>query len=290
VIEVEHLTVRLGRATVVDDVSFGVDAGRSLALWGENGAGKTTAIRAILHLLPFEGRISVAGYDARRAGRQARARIGYVPQQLALYDELSALGYLRFLAGLHRQPAAGAAALLARVGLAEHAGKPVGALSGGMKQRLALAAAFIGDPPVLILDEPTANLDAAARADFLALLTGLRASGQTLLITSHRIEEVVALADDVAVLAGGRVALACPATALAEALRAGTTLRLIVAPDAVEHALATLAGDGFEARRNGTGILVGVTPGRRAAPVRTLLDRGIAIEDLAFEDTSWTPG
>jgi ABC-type multidrug transport system ATPase subunit len=289
-IQVRDLTVRFGRTTVVRDVSFEVPAGESLALWGANGAGKTTVIRALLGLLPYDGAIHVGGHDVARQGRCARRLVGYVPQQLALYDDMSAIGYLRYLAGLRRVPAAEASGLLARVGLAEHAGKAVGALSGGMKQRLALAAALLGDPPVLVLDEPTANLDASARADFLGLLAELRAAGKTLLLTSHRTEEVAALADRVLVLAAGRPQLLCSGDELAAALRADGVLRLLVAQDEVDGALAALASRGFRARKNGHGLLVDVGTGSRAAPVSALLADGIEVVDLQMEEKSWTPG
>lgn len=203
-IAVEGLTVRYGPAAVVDGLTFDVGPGGGLALWGTNGAGKTTALQAMLGLLPFAGAVRLGGHDIRRDGRRARALVGYVPQQVAFWDDLGALECLTFLARLRRAPIGRAADLLARVELADHAAKRVGALSGGMKQRLALAAALLGDPPILLLDEPTANLDAAGRRDFLALLADLRAGGTTLVVTTHRLAEVRMLADDVIVLDTGR--------------------------------------------------------------------------------------
>jgi ABC-type multidrug transport system ATPase subunit len=288
-IELKDLTIRFGRTTVVHEVSFRLAAGESLALWGPNGAGKTTLIRALLGLQPFSGEIRVGGHDVAHQGRCARRLVGYVPQQLAFYDDMTALGYLRYLAGLRRVPQEEAGALLARVGLAEHAAKAVGALSGGMKQRLALAAALLGDPPVLVLDEPTANLDAAARADFLGLLAELRAAGKTLLLTSHRSDEVAALADRVLVLANGRPQLVCSGQELAAALRAESVLRLLVAEEEVEGALAVLVARGFQARRNGHGLLVEVGEAGRAAPVSALLHGGIEVLDLMMEERTWTP-
>jgi ABC-type multidrug transport system ATPase subunit len=289
-IDLAAVTVRLGKRTVVDDLTFAVARGERVALWGENGAGKTTVIRAMLGLLPFSGTATVAGHDVRRSGRRARAAIGYVPQQLALYDELTAIGYLRFMGGLRHAPADQPSALLARVGLSEHAAKPVGALSGGMRQRLALAGALLGDPPVLVLDEPTASLDAAARTDFQGLLGELNSPEHTLLITSHRLEEVAALADRVLVLRQGRLVESCLAHDLARTLRLEATLRLLLSADVAEEALAVLGGLGYSVRRNGRGLLVQVAPGQRAAPVRALVEHGITVDDLAIEEGTWTPG
>jgi ABC-type multidrug transport system ATPase subunit len=108
--------------------------------------------------------------------------------------------------------------LLERVGLADQASKPAGALSGGMRQRLALAIALLGDPPILMLDEPTANLDAGARLDFMHLLAAQREAGRGLLLTSHRVDEVERLADEVIVLEGGREMFRCPAPNLSDSL------------------------------------------------------------------------
>lgn len=283
-IRVSDLTVRLGGATVVDGVSFDVPSGGSLALWGDNGAGKTTIIRALLGQVPYRGAIEVAGHDARRDGRAARAQLGYVPQRLALYDEMSSIGLLRFVARLRRAPQGEPEERLERVGLGEHAGKAVGALSGGMRQRLALAAALIGDPPLLILDEPTASLDAHARADVLGLLAALRADGKTLLVTSHRIGEVRAVADRAIVLEHGRARVDCPAHALEAEIAPLSILRLALEREVLDEAMAVLSAGGFDARRNGRGVHVRIAIGRRAEPLSALWRAGIDVHDLSLED------
>ena len=120
-IRTEGLSVRLGSALVVDGLDFTVAAGESLALWGENGAGKTTVIRALLGLVPFSGQVRLAGREMPREGRAARAAVGYVPQQLAYYEDMSSLGLLQFLAALRVAPRGMPESLLERVGLADHA-------------------------------------------------------------------------------------------------------------------------------------------------------------------------
>ncbi len=287
-IEVSGLTVSFGRAVVVDDVSFDVPSGGSLALWGTNGAGKTSALRAMLGLLPFRGTVRVGGHDVRRDGRSARSLVGYVPQQLAFWDDLGALECLRFLARLRRAPVDQAATLLAQVELADHAGKRIRSLSGGMRQRLALAAALLGDPPILLLDEPTANLDAAGRSGFLALLAGLREAGKTLVVTSHRLNEVQVLAERVLVLESGRATLACPAAEFEAALYPQATLRLVVAAQDEVAAMAELRRGGFEAVWNHRGILVRVATAHRAKPVALLFAASVAVEDFSLEDGGWT--
>ncbi len=191
--------------TAVEDLSFQVAAGESLALWGVNGAGKTTVLKCILGLLDCEGELRLNGYDLRRDGRTARRFLGYVPQELAFYNDLTVADTCRFYARLKGVSTARISTVLAQVGLDGQERKEVGALSGGMKQRLALALAMLADPPVLLLDEPTSNLDLTARDEFIELLVRLRDAGKTLLFTSHHRDEVERLADRVLVLAEGRV-------------------------------------------------------------------------------------
>jgi len=154
-----NVTKRFGNYRAVDNLSLTVPMQQAAALWGPNGAGKTTVIKCLLGLLRYEGQIMVNGYDAYRQGRNARRLVGYVPQELAFYEEMSTLDTVRFFAQLKGAPLTDAVPILTQVGLEEHAGKPVDALSGGMKQRLALGLALLGDPPVLVLSfDPQAAL------------------------------------------------------------------------------------------------------------------------------------
>lgn len=259
-----------------------VEAGESVALWGANGAGKTTLLRCVLGLLRFSGRITVAGHDVRRDGKESRLRIGYVPQELSFYDELGvgeAISYFSRLKGLER---AGGAEALDRVGLADHARKPVRALSGGMKQRLALAIALLGDPPVLVLDEVTASLDAVGREEFVALLERLSGSGRTMLFASHRVEEVSVLAHRVAVLEKGVLTGVEPRERFAARFGTGEVLHLHLAPRLRERALTSLRESGFVPSLNGVGILVPVGREHKAAPFRVLAEARIPVDDFSL--------
>jgi nitrous oxidase accessory protein len=204
-ISVQNVSKRYGTVTALDGVSFEAHPGEAIALWGENGAGKTTLLKAILGLIDFKGRILVEGHDVNRDGKGARRSIGYVPQEAVFYD-LNVRATMEFYARLKKVDLTRSAGLLDKLGLTAHARKPVSALSGGLKQRLALAIALLADPPVLLLDEPTANLDAKARRDYLALLAALRQDlRKTILFASHRVEEVKALASRVLVLESGQI-------------------------------------------------------------------------------------
>lgn len=285
-IRVADLTKQYGAARVLDGLSFAVGAGEAVALWGENGAGKTTTLKCLLGLASFQGRATLAGFNVARQGKAARSRVGYVPQELAFYD-MGTLETVEFYARLKKVPPERGRAVLGTVGLTGQEAKRVGQLSGGMKQRLALALALLTDPPVLLLDEPTSNLDAAGRDGFMRLLAEQKAAGKTLLFSSHRLEELEAIADRVLVLRAGRVAFECPPTEVAA--RLGLTMRLKVrlADDAQQRAsaLAVLEQAGYVAAPNGRGIWVTVVPSAKAAPLRALEQAGITVSDFDLATT-----
>lgn len=282
-IQFEHVTKRFGRHVAVADLQLSVAAHQGLALWGANGAGKTTVIKCLLGLLRYEGHIRVNGYDAAQQGRAARRLIGYVPQELAFYDEMTTLESAHFFASLKKLPTTQALSVLTQVGLEEHAAKPVAALSGGMKQRLALGLALLGDPPVLVLDEPTSNLDTGGRSQFLQLLAQLKAAGKTLFFTSHRLEEIELLADQVTVMEKGAALLTCPGHELAARIGLRATVKLHLPGDLLDAALSVLQRDGFAARRNGVGVLVDVHPGEKARPIQSLQQAHIPVSDFELQ-------
>ena len=205
-IEIRNLVQRFGRTVAVNDVSLNVAAGEAVALWGANGAGKSTLIRCILGLYRYSGLIRVDGVDIRRHGKTARRLIGYVPQELGFYDDLRVQEAVRYFGRLKGHRAGDIDSELNQVGLCGHGGKRIRELSGGMKQRLALAIALLGDPPVLILDEVTASLDASGRDHFVGVLRDLLMSGRrAVLFASHRREEIQSLATRVVALGAGRI-------------------------------------------------------------------------------------
>lgn len=284
-IEVKELTKRFGRFVAVDGLSFDVAPGEAVALWGPNGAGKTTIIRSLLGLLSAEGELRVNGFDVQKEGKKARAAVGYVPQELAFYDDLSARDTLLFYARLKRVSADRIDQALAEVGLVEHGHKSVAALSGGMKQRLALAIALLADPPLLILDEPTSNLDTAARDEFMKLLLQQKARGKTLLFTSHRLEEVELLASRVLVLETGRLRLVCNEPAeLANRLGMTLTLKVFIPERTRREAMTLLQGQGFTVSPNGVGLRVAVSPSAKMGPLQVLLAQDIEVNDFEIEN------
>ncbi len=282
-ISFEHVTKRYGSFAAVDDLSFEVKEQQAVALWGPNGAGKTTVIKCLLGLLRYQGAIRVNGLVAEKDGKALRRLVGYVPQELAFYDDLSTLDTARFFAQLKQAPLSQVPAVLAQVGLEEHTAKHVSALSGGMKQRLALGLALLADPPVLVLDEPTSNLDTGARSQFLSLLNQVKASGKTILFTSHRLEELDMLADRVLVMENGRLQADCKPSELPARLGLRTQIKLRMDPQWMDAALRVLQSDGFAARRNGVGVLVDVLPGEKVRPIYSLSQANIPVVDIELE-------
>ena len=205
ILTIENAAIAFATRRVLDGVSFSVGRGETVALMGPNGAGKTTLLRCVLGLLRYEGRIAVEGFDVRRQGVAARERMAYVPQVPAFFD-MTAREVVHFIARLRRVPLPKADDALDRLGLTADADRAVRVFSGGMQQRLSLAAALVGEPPLILLDEPTANLDPGARADIISLLVDFRKAGKTLVLSSHRAHEVRGLADRVIFLRDGKVA------------------------------------------------------------------------------------
>jgi len=209
-LDIRHLRKSFGPLVAVDDVSFAVERGRLVGLLGPNGAGKTTTVSMIAGLLtPDRGDVLVGG--ARLAGDTdpKKRRIGLVPQDLALYDEMSARANLRFFGALYGLSGAALdkaiASALDLVGLADRIHDRVSSYSGGMKRRLNLAAGLLHDPDILLLDEPTVGVDPQSRNAIFDNLELLKSRGKALLYTTHYMEEVERLADRIVVVDHGRV-------------------------------------------------------------------------------------
>jgi len=279
-IRIQNLTKRYSGTPVLQDVSLQIDTGESVALWGPNGAGKTTVVLCLLGFLQFDGEIEVFGNDVRRSGKEIRSLIGYVPQQPSFYDDLTVAETLGFSADLRSIDTARAEEVLAIVELEEHRTKSVGALSGGMRQRLGLAVALLPDPPILVLDEPTSNLDAAARQATVNLLEDLRSGDRIMIVTSHHLEEVSMLVDRVVVLDNGMAIDECAPAELGQRLGLRSWLHILVDPEDVPNAIDALAAAGFNANRNGRGVLVDVAPSDKAVAVAAISSAGVIIRDL----------
>jgi ABC-2 type transport system ATP-binding protein len=212
VIEAKGLTKKYGRAVAVDHISFTVGRGEIFGLLGPNGAGKTTTILMLLGLTDISGgEISVLGFNPAREPLSVKRRVGYLPDTVGFYDQLTAADNLRYTARLigfrlaEREKRIAEA--LDRVGLFEFADHRVGTFSRGMRQRLGLAEILMKGAQIAILDEPTSGLDPHATAELLSIIRRFKAEGVSVLLSSHLLERVQSVCDRVALFSAGRIAL-----------------------------------------------------------------------------------
>jgi ABC-2 type transport system ATP-binding protein len=210
VLVISNLRKAFGSNVAVGGVSFSVNRGQLVGLLGPNGAGKTTTVSMIAGLVtPDEGSVTIAGQAVSGDADPVKRRLGLVPQDLALYDELSAKANLRLFGSLYGMGAKALdeaiASALTLVGLADRASDRVKTFSGGMKRRLNLAAGLLHDPDILLLDEPTVGVDPQSRNAIFDNLEQLKARGKALLYTTHYMEEAERLADRIVIIDHGRV-------------------------------------------------------------------------------------
>ncbi|MGW0434854.1 ABC transporter ATP-binding protein [Micromonospora sp. NPDC003197] len=276
-IQITGLRRSFGRVAALRGVDLAVPGGM-FGLLGGNGAGKTTLMRVLAGVLaPSAGQVSVGGHDlTRRAGRLAvQRRLGYLPQDFGLYPDLSPrefLDYVALLKGLD-DPAARrrqVGELLEMVGLAEVAGRRMRGFSGGMRRRVGIAQALLGDPALLVVDEPTAGLDPEERVRFRTLLSGL-AGQRTVLLSTHIVEDVAQTCPDAAVLAAGQVIYTGSVADLARTGEGATwELHTTGAPPAEGVVVSAVSrADGTVYR-----VVSAVRPSPDATPVTPSLEEG----------------
>lgn len=244
-LSVTNLVKSYGARRAVDGVSFRVLAGQTVGLLGPNGAGKSTTVAMLCGLLrPDAGEILLDGRPVGAGAAAVKRRIGMVPQDLALYDDLTARDNLRLFGALYGLKGAQLAAriehVLGLVNLQDRARDRPATFSGGMKRRLNIAAALLHEPDLLILDEPTVGVDPQSRNAIFDTLEALQAQGRALIYTSHYMEEVERLADHIVIIDHGKVLADDTPAALHRRLPARAMLRVDLAAPAAEGVLAAL--------------------------------------------------
>jgi Cu-processing system ATP-binding protein len=284
VVRLEQVERRFGTVHALKGLNLTVEAGEVLGLLGHNGAGKSTLMKLVLGILaPTAGRVSVLGEDPRgHQARNLRLQLGYLPENVSFYDNLSGREVLRYFARLKRVPVSEAARLLERVGLGHAAGRRVRTYSKGMRQRLGLAQALLGEPRLLLLDEPTVGLDPMAVRDVYGMIDQLRGKGTSVILSSHVLPGVERHIDRVAILCEGRLL----AWGTIDALRqeAGLPLRIHVRSEEISDALrGRLTEHGVQVVTNGDGRAhLSTAPSEKLGVLRTLLAEE-RLSDISME-------
>ena len=247
VLQVQGLRKSYGARTAVADVSLHVRAGEVLGLLGPNGAGKSTTVAMICGLtVPDAGSVTVGGASLASDEFAVKRRIGLVPQDLALFEELPALANIELFGALYDLPKATlkrrAMEVLAMVGLADRARDKPATFSGGMKRRLNIACALVHDPDVLLLDEPTAGVDPQSRNAIFDNLEALKRAGKALVYTTHYMEEAERLADRIVIVDHGQVVATGTLPELLATLPAANTLQLDIEGTLDPQGLLALPG------------------------------------------------
>ena len=246
-VEIQHLYKRYGSVEALHDVSFSADTGEILGLLGPNGAGKSTTMNIITgYLSSSEGKVTVEGIDILSDPIGAKSRIGYLPEIPPLYPDMTVRKYLEFLFDLKKvrlPKKEHIREVMAITGTSDVSERVIRNLSKGYKQRVGLAGALLGNPPVLILDEPTAGLDPKQITEVRKLIRSLGRK-HTVIFSSHVLSEVSAVCDRVVVLSRGKVVADAPIDKLSEVISGGGMLSLEIegTPNAVREALSAVEG------------------------------------------------
>ena len=288
-IEVRGVHKHYGALHAVDGIDLRIERGEILGLIGHNGAGKSTLFKMVLGLTPATaGDIRVGGTSVQgRDFRTARRHLGYLPENVVLYDNLNGLETLQFFARLKGAPQAQCAALLEQVGLAQAGRRAVREYSKGMRQRLGFAQALLGDPQVLLLDEPTNGLDPQAIRDFYATLRGLQARGVTIVITSHILAELQERVDRLAILAAGRLQALGSVQALRDQAHMPLTIDLtLAAADRAAGALALAGLLGVTTTPTPDGLRVACARSAKMAVLGALAPLGARLLDVNIHEPS----
>ena len=280
-VEIKNVVKRFGKVEAVRDVSFTLPEGETVALVGHNGAGKTTLMKLMLGLIrPTGGHITVLGDDPSAGEFAGRRRLGYLPENVSFNAALTGQETLAFYARLKREPAKSVASLLERVGLTHAANRRVGTYSKGMRQRLGLAQALLGEPRVLLLDEPTTGLDPALRQSFYEIVEELRGRGATLLLSSHALTELEERAGRVIIMNRGIKVADGTLDELRRIARLPTRIRLKVTDAGLANVPNWLGPVDSWRQVNGHMVEIDAAPERKIEVLRRATDEGAPVEDL----------
>lgn len=284
VIRIENLTKYYNKTIALEDVTIEINRGESVALLGPNGAGKSTLIKCLMGLLDFKGSVSVNNVCVRSNGKLAKSYLAYVPQEPSFYD-VKTIEILNFYNSLRKTGKKRIEEVLETVRLVDHRYKLTSELSGGMKQRLSFAIALLSDSPLLVLDEPTSNLDKESRAEILDLTKNLKDRGKTIVFSSHRLEEVYQISNRVVLLQGGKVAKDFPVERLSAELDYEVSLYIYLENFQKDNAANFLKQKGYVIQNTGPDFLVlDIKSNLKIEPIKELLNNNFKIIDFDIND------
>lgn len=283
-IRLERFEKRYGKIQAVKPLDLTVVAGESYALLGPNGSGKTSVIRALVGLhAPSGGRILIDGLDIARDPDRVKERLSYVPQRVTMPEMLTAREIVRLFARLRGVPDSRVDEVLDLFALVADADRLTREFSGGMLQRLGLAVAFLSEVPLLVLDEPTVNLDLLGVERFQGLLQESKARGGTIVFSSHLLQSTLKLADRIAVLVDGELRKVEDANEFRAEVTSGTTVRMVLAETSDPIIEAAKEAGAMVSSRNGRQVLFRAHPSRHLGIIRAIEGAGGVIEEFHAE-------
>jgi Cu-processing system ATP-binding protein len=283
-IQLTSVNKHYDKTTVVDDIDLQINSGESFVLIGHNGAGKTTLMKLMLGLTkPSAGRVTVLGEDpTSRAFSSKRRTLGYLPESVSFYHHMTGLELLGYYASLKGLPKTEVKQRLEQVGLLNAADKRLNTYSKGMRQRLGLAQAILGTPELLFLDEPTTGLDPSLRRDFYQIIGDLRASGTTVVISSHSLNEIEEQADRIGLIKDGKLVACGSLEDLSREVGLPVRTRLATATGQAEQVIQQLEPNYQLEKINEHSFELVCPADQKIALLRHIADLGDAVLDISM--------
>ncbi len=280
----EHTTKTYDRQTVLNDVMLSIPRGEVIALVGHNGAGKTTMMKLLLGLIrPTSGRVRVMGADpASRASLDSKYTLGFLPELVAFQQAMTGLEVMNFYSRLKRTGLARNGELLERVGLSDAANNRIKTYSKGMRQRLGLAQALLGEPKIMLLDEPTSGLDPALRRSFYTIISELKSSGVTIMLSSHALSELETHVDKIAIMNEGQLMATGSLDQLRQQAHMPVRIRVRTQDVSASH-IADLLDGTTVSQINGRMVEFSCEPKDKMILIRRIAKLGIAVTDMEIE-------
>lgn len=287
-LSVENLKKSYGDVLAVNGVSFSVEENETVVLLGPNGSGKTTTLKSIVGLvIPDEGEIHINGVDALKEPKKARQFLSFLPQRVALHENLKVIEILEFFRKVRNLSAQRVEYVIETLNLKDILGKYSRELSGGNAQRLGIAIALLPDVPILILDEPTLSLDPEGVMRFKSLLSNLKKEGKTILFTTHLLNEVDEFADKVGVLVSGKLITFENASELKKKLKFESKIYLVVKNMQDDFVKVAYDYGALEVRRNGTSMIIKAESSKILDILFKIKESGAQIENFQTSSQSF---